>query len=77
MDWISVKERLPEAESDCWSEPVIALSDAELIYKLSYFNSADPSDGCWQRTKSFADSASKVVTHWILISYQRLQGMKR
>jgi hypothetical protein len=56
--WISVDERLPENEEGCWSEPVIALCDCDIVYRLSCMN------GAWQRTQSFADNLSKRVTHW-------------
>jgi hypothetical protein len=61
--WISVDDNLPVSAKGQWSQPVIAMSDAGLIYKLSYFNGDD--SGCWQRTSSFAESASKIVTHWM------------
>ena len=64
-NWISVKDELPASEKGTWSKPVIALSDAELVYKLSYYNGNDCSSGCWQRTSAFAESASKEVTHWM------------
>ena len=61
--WISVEDNLPFSAKGQWSQPVIAMSDVGLIYKLSYFNGDD--SGCWQRTSAFAESASKIVTHWM------------
>ena len=62
-EWISVEDRLPESKPEKWSNPVIALCDCGMVYRLSYFNGVD--GGCWQRTQSFADNASKKVIKWM------------
>lgn len=64
-EWIKCSERLPESAPGTWSKPVIALSDAELVFKLSYYNGDECASGCWQRTRAFADSDSSKVTHWM------------
>lgn len=58
-EWISVGDKLPENKDGLWSEPVIAMCDCGLIYRLSCMG------GEWQRTKSFAENSSKKVTHWM------------
>jgi hypothetical protein len=61
---VSVTERLPVCESGCWSAPVIAVCDAGLVYRSSYMCNAHY-EGCWQRTQSFINNASKRVMYWM------------
>ena len=56
--WISVKDQLPKHDAGKWSDPVIALSDIGLVFRLSYC-------GGWQRTGDFMSTGSSKVTHWI------------
>lgn len=63
--WIDAELEKPKSEPGTWSEPVIALSDAGLVHKLSYYNGNEAGSGCWQRPSWFADGGSKKVTHWI------------
>ena len=56
--WIPVSERLPNHDAGKWSDPVIALSDIGLVFRLSYC-------GGWQRTGDFMSTGSSEVTHWI------------
>ena len=56
--WIPVSERLPNHDAGKWSDPVIALSDIGLVFRLSYC-------GGWQRTGDFMSTGSSKVTHWM------------
>ena len=56
--WISVEDQLPKHDAGKWSDPVIALSDIGLVFRLSYC-------GGWQRTGDFMSTGSSKVTHWI------------
>ena len=56
--WISVKDQLPKHDAGKWSDPVIALSDIGLVFRLSYC-------GGWERTGDFMSTGSSKVTHWI------------
>ena len=56
--WISVKDKTPKHEPGKWSDPVIAMSDIGLVFRLSYC-------GGWQRTGDFMSTGSSKVTHWI------------
>ena len=56
--WISVEDQLPNHDAGKWSNPVIALSDIDLVFRLSYC-------GGWQRTGDFISSGSSKVTHWM------------
>lgn len=58
MEWISVKDQLPKHDAGKWSDPVIALSDIGLVFRLSYC-------GGWERTGDFMSTGSSKVTHWI------------
>lgn len=62
-EWISVNAELPKTKQNVWSDPVIALTDKDDVYKLSYFDGVD--GGCWQRTKDFVSSGANSVTHWM------------
>ena len=56
--WISVEDQLPNHDAGKWSDPVIALSDVGLVFRLSYC-------GGWQRTGDFMSTGSSKVTHWM------------
>ncbi len=56
--WISVEDQLPNHDAGKWSDPVIALSDIGLVFRLSYC-------GGWQRTGDFMSTGSSKVTHWM------------
>ena len=56
--WISVEDQLPNHDAGKWSNPVIALSDIGLVFRLSYC-------GGWQRTGDFMSTGSSKVTHWM------------
>ena len=56
--WISVEDQLPNHDAGKWSDPVIALSDIGLVFRLSYC-------GGWQRTSDFMSTGSSKVTHWM------------
>ena len=56
--WISVEDQLPKHDAGKWSDPVIALSDIGLVFRLSYC-------GGWQRNGDFMSTGSSKVTHWI------------
>ena len=58
IKWISVENKTPEHEPGKWSDPVIAMSDIGLVFRLSYC-------GGWQRTGDFMSTGSSKVTHWI------------
>lgn len=58
LEWISVENKTPEHEPGKWSDPVIAMSDIGLVFRLSYC-------GGWQRTGDFMSTGSSKVTHWI------------
>ena len=58
IKWISVKDQLPKHDAGKWSDPVIALSDIGLVFRLSYC-------GGWQRNGDFMSTGSSKVTHWI------------
>ena len=56
--WIPVEDQLPNHDAGKWSNPVIALSDIGLVFRLSYC-------GGWQRTGDFMSTGSSKVTHWM------------
>lgn len=62
-EWVSVDERLPESSEGVWSKEVIALGDAGDIFKLSCMGAY------WQRSKSFIESDSEKITHWMPLIY--------
>jgi len=63
--WISVDEYLPRSANGTWSKRVIGLCDIGLVYSLSYFNSDLEVGGCWQRSNSFVENASKKIVAWM------------
>lgn len=59
MEWISVKDRLPESAPARWSKDVIAMSDTGEVFRLAC------NGEYWQRTMSFINSDSMKITHWV------------
>ena len=65
--WISVEDQLPKHDAGKWSNPVIALSDIGLVFRLSYC-------GGWQRNGDFMSTGSSKVTHWMPLPYSPEQN---
>ena len=62
-EWIDCRVELPKNLEGRWSKDVIALSDSGDVFRLACMG------GYWQRTKTFIDSGSNKITHWMPLEY--------